>query len=211
MININKLRLFISRFTVAGVVLLASATVASAQTARDGFIVPDGTTLVAMLNTDLTTKAAQEGDRFTMRVQSPTRFRGAVIEGRVGRASRSGRATGRSSLALDFERIRLRNGRTYDFAGLLEAVRTADGERVQVDNEGEVKEGDNRTETTAKRGGIGAAAGAVIGAIAGGGKGAAIGAVVGGGAGAGSVYAQGRDDLDLRRGARLTIRASAPR
>lgn len=50
-----------------------------------------------------------------------------------------------------------------------------------------------------------------LGAAIGGGKGAAIGAIVGGGAGAGSVYVQGRDDLNLTRGTELTIRASAPR
>jgi len=60
------------------------------------------------------------------------------------------------------------------------------------------------------RGGIGAALGAIIGAIGGGGKGAAIGAAVGAGVGAGSVYVQGRDDLELRSGTEMTIRASAP-
>jgi hypothetical protein len=53
--------------------------------------------------------------------------------------------------------------------------------------------------------------GAIIGAIAGGGKGAAIGAILGAGGGAGSVYVQGRDDLDLNQGTEMTIRASGPR
>jgi hypothetical protein len=53
--------------------------------------------------------------------------------------------------------------------------------------------------------------GAIIGAIAGGGKGAAIGAIVGAGAGAGSVYVQGRNDLDLDAGTEVTIRATGPR
>ncbi|HEV7844174.1 MAG TPA: YMGG-like glycine zipper-containing protein, partial [Pyrinomonadaceae bacterium] len=84
------------------------------------------------------------------------------------------------------------------------------GENVRVDNEGSVRD-DNQTNRTIQRTAIGTAVGAVIGAIAGGGKGAAIGAVVGAGAGAGSVYVQGRDDLDLRNGTELTIRASSPR
>ena len=37
------------------------------------------------------------------------------------------------------------------------------------------------------------------------------GAAVGAGAGAGSVFIQGREDLDLMSGAEFTIRASAPR
>ena len=181
-----------------------------AQRDDDRFIVPDGTTIVAVLDRELTTKTAQDGDRFTARVTSPARYRGAVITGRISSANRGGRVKGRSGMTLDFNRIRL-NGRSYDFAGTVESVRTPDGETVRVDNEGTVEEGESRGSTTAKRSGIGAAAGAVIGAIAGGGKGAAIGTVVGGGAGAGSVYVQGRDDLELRAGRRLTIRASAPR
>jgi outer membrane lipoprotein SlyB len=68
----------------------------------------------------------------------------------------------------------------------------------------------NQTTQTEQRAAIGTAVGAIIGAIAGGGKGAAIGAILGAGAGAGSVYAQGRNDLDLDRGSQLIIRAGAP-
>ena len=42
-------------------------------------------------------------------------------------------------------------------------------------------------------------------------KGAAIGAVIGAGAGAGSVYVQGRNDVDLTAGTELTVRATGPR
>jgi outer membrane lipoprotein SlyB len=111
---------------------------------------------------------------------------------------------------LNFENIRLRNGRSYAFTGLLENVISANGESARVDTEGTVQEGDNRTNTTLGRTAIGTAIGAIIGAVAGGGSGAAIGAAVGAGAGAGSVYVQGRDDLNLTRGTEVTIRASAP-
>jgi uncharacterized protein YcfJ len=114
-------------------------------------------------------------------------------------------------MTLNFERIRLRDGRTYSFAGFVESVRTANGETVRVDNEGNVQDSDSRGSTTAKRAAIGTAVGAIIGAIAGGGKGAAIGAAIGAGAGAGSVYVQGRDDLQLLSGTEVTVRASAPR
>src|SRR5436190_1349101 len=90
----------------------------------------------------------------------------------------------------------MRDGRTYQFAGFLDSVRTSNGETVQVDNEGTVRD-QNQTKTTEERAAIGTAVGAIIGAIAGGGKGAAIGAILGAGAGAGSVYAQGRDDLGI--------------
>jgi hypothetical protein len=173
------------------------------------FGVPNGTQLVGVLNNDLSTQNVREGDRFTMTVRSPGQYEGATVEGRVIALNRSGRVTGRSEMTLDFERITMRNGQSYDFAGILESVRTPTGEVVSVDNEGAVRE-DDQTKTTITRTAIGSAVGAIIGAIAGGGKGAAIGAAIGAGAGAGSVYVQGRNDLELGPGTEITVRATGP-
>ncbi|MDT4967065.1 MAG: hypothetical protein QOJ64_1802 [Acidobacteriota bacterium] len=174
------------------------------------FVIPDGTSIEAVLNNDLTTRDTRENDRFTLTVRQPSEYQGATITGYVTNISRSGRVSGRSEITLNFESITMRNGQSYRFAGVTEAVRTANGETVRVDNEGSVRD-TNRTNTTAQRAAIGTAVGAIIGAIAGGGKGAAIGAIVGAGAGAGSVYVQGQDDLQLLSGTVLTIRASGPR
>jgi hypothetical protein len=173
------------------------------------FIIANGTTLIATLNDRLSTQTSQNNDRFTMTVREPAQFEGATIEGHVSGVDRSGRVTGRSQITFNFDRIRLRDGRTYDFAGWVESVRTPAGETVSVDNEGTVRD-DNQTNRTVQRTAIGTAVGAIIGAIAGGGKGAAIGAILGAGAGAGSVYVQGRDDLELQPGTELTVRASSP-
>jgi hypothetical protein len=183
---------------------------ASAGTASRDFVVPNGTELVALLNTGLSTKTARDNDRFTMSVRSPSQYEGATIEGYVTNVNRSGRVTGRSEMTLNFDSIRLRDGRTYRFAGIVETVRTQTGETVRVDNEGAVRE-DDQSKRTIQRTAIGTAVGAIIGAIAGGGKGAAIGAILGAGAGAGSVYVQGRDDLELTNGTELTIRSTGPR
>jgi hypothetical protein len=174
------------------------------------FIIPDGTSIVAVLNSDLSTQNVRQGDRFTMTVRSPSQYEGATIEGVVGTVERSGRISGRSQMTLDFDNIRLRDGRTYRFAGILESVRTPDGEVVRVDNEGAVRDS-NQTTQTVQRTAIGTAVGAIIGAIAGGGKGAAIGAVIGAGAGAGSVYVQGRNDLNMEAGTEVTVRATGRR
>jgi len=176
----------------------------------DDYIITNGTTLIATLNNDLNTRNSREGDRFTMTVREPSQYSGATIEGHISQLSRSGRVTGRSALTFNFDRIRMRDGRTYSFSGFVENVRTANGESVRVDNEGTVQDS-SRTDTTVQRTAIGTAVGAIIGAIAGGGKGAAIGAVLGAGGGAGSVYVQGSDDLDLRSGTEVTIRTSSPR
>lgn len=174
-----------------------------------GFVIPNNTQLVAVLNSDLNTQNVREGDRFTMTVRSPGQYEGATIDGRIMSVNRSGRVTGRSEMTLDFETIRLRDGRSYDFAGILESVRTPEGEVVRVDNEGAIRESD-QTKATVTRTAIGSAVGAIIGAIAGGGKGAAIGAAIGAGAGAGSVYVQGRNDLELNAGTEVTVRATGP-
>jgi hypothetical protein len=174
----------------------------------DGYIA-NGTTVIATLNNDLNTRNSREGDRFTMTVREPSQYSGATIEGHISQVNRSGRVTGRSQLTFNFDRIRMRDGRTLNFSGFVENVRTANGESVRVDNEGTVQDS-SRTDTTVQRTAVGTAVGAIIGAIAGGGKGAAIGAVLGAGGGAGSVYVQGSDDLNLLSGTEVTIRASSP-
>lgn len=180
------------------------------STASGTFVVPDGTRIIGTLENTLSTRSTREGDRFTLRVTSPREFEGALIEGHVSAVERSGRLTGRSVLTLDFDRIQLRNGRSYQFAGMVEAAREPDGDIVRVDTEGAVRDS-SQTSRTTTRTAIGTAVGAIIGAIAGGGKGAAIGAIIGAGGGAGSVYVEGRNDLELQVGTELTVRAGAPR
>jgi hypothetical protein len=174
------------------------------------FIVPSGETLVAVLDNGISTTNAKVGDRFTATVRQPSQYQGASIEGHISTVERSGRITGRSQMTINFDNIRLRNGRTYRFAGIMESVKNSQGDTVNIDNEGAVRD-DNQTTKTVQRTAIGTAVGAIIGAIAGGGKGAAIGAIVGAGGGAGSVYVQGRDDLELERGSELVIRSTGPR
>ena len=172
--------------------------------------VPDGTELVATLDGRLSTRDARAEDPFTLTVVSPGQFQGARIDGRLLGVDRSGRVAGRSDITFDFDRVRFRNGRTADFDGVIESVRTPDGDTLHVENTN-VGEDESQTSRTATRTGIGAAIGAVIGAVTGGTKGAAIGAAVGGAAGAGSVIVQGRDDLNLEPGSEFTIRALGPR
>jgi len=178
-------------------------------TAYGDFVVPDGTRVVAALDRNLSTRTAAIGDRFMLRVTDPVEFQGAIVEGHVANIQRSDRLTGRSVMTLDFDRIRLSDGRGYRFAGLLESVSTTNGEPVRVDTEGAIRDR-SQTTSTEQRVAIGTAVGAIIGAIAGGGKGAAIGAILGAGAGAGSVYVEGQNALELYSGTEVVIRAGAP-
>lgn len=182
----------------------------TARTGRTGdFIVPNGTILTGVLEKDIDTKVSQNNDRFELVVQSPNQYRGAIIEGYISGVSRSGKVSGNSQITFNFDRIRMSNGQTYDFAGFLQSATDENGKAVKIDTEGTAK-GDSQTKETVKRGGIGAGVGAIIGAIAGGGKGAAIGAIIGGSAGAGSVIVQGKDDLQLKAGSSITVQASSP-
>jgi hypothetical protein len=173
------------------------------------FIVRNGTILTGILENDVDAGVSQNNDRFKMTVQAPNEFRGAIVEGYLSGISRSGKVSGRSQITFNFERIKLANGQTYDFAGFLQSVTDENGKTVQIDTEGTAK-GKDQTRETVKRGGIGAGLGALIGVIAGGGKGAAIGAIIGGGAGAGSVVLQGKDDLKLRKGSSINVQSSSP-
>jgi hypothetical protein len=173
------------------------------------FVVPNNTKITATLRNMIDTKVTQNNDRFQLEVTSPSQFSGAIIEGRIVNAEQSGRVSGRANLSMEFDTIRLRNGQTYRFAGFIDSLRAANGDNVQINNEGTVRDS-NQTTRTVTRAGIGAALGAIIGAIAGGGQGAAIGAVVGAGAGAGTVVLQGRDNIELGQGSEFMITASAP-
>lgn len=177
-------------------------------TSAGNFYIPNGTRLTAVLRNRIASDVSQPGDVFTMEVTSPSQYRGAIIEGRVSDAENSGRVSGRANISLDFDSIRFRN-RSYSFAGIIDSATELDGDRININNEGTARDG-NQTTRTVTRAGIGAALGAVIGAIAGGGSGAAIGAGVGAGAGAGSVLIQGRDNLNLEPGSQFAITATGP-
>ncbi len=173
------------------------------------FLIPNGAIVSASLENEINTKVSQNNDRFRMTVQSPMEYRGAVIEGYLSGVGRSGQVSGRPNVTFNFERITLRDGTAYDFGGFVQGVKDHTGKDIRVDGEG-TAQGDSQTRETAKRGGIGAGLGAIIGAIAGGGKGAVLGAIIGGGAGAGSVAIMGRDDIRLMPGSTITVQSSSP-
>lgn len=172
------------------------------------FFIPNGTKITAVLRDRIVSNVSQVGDRFTMEITSPQRYRGAMITGRVIDANSSGRISGRANIGLDFDSVSM-NGRTYSFSGIIDSARENDGDVINVSNEGTVRDS-NQTKKTVTRAGIGALLGAVIGAVAGGGDGAAIGAGIGAGAGAGSVLIQGRDNINLESGSEFTITATGP-
>ena len=144
---------------------------------------PVNTSLKVRLNETLSSKQSRVGDRFTVTALDPVKYNEATITGHVSSIDKSGKIKGRTTMNLDFDRITMPDGRTGVLHGYVSRVYGSDS--GTADNEGGVQSG-SRGKQAVKRGGIGAAAGAIIGGIAGGGKGAAIGLLIGGAGGAGS-------------------------
>ncbi len=157
--------------------------------------VPDGATLPLVLETAISSETSQSGDRVVARLAEDVRVgekvvvpSGSEVRGRVTAAVPSGRVKTRARLAFDFDTLVL-EGREYSIgAGPLD-----------------ITAGDTHNKDAATIG-IGAGAGAIIGAIAKGGKGAAIGGLIGGAAGTGVVLANTGKEVELGTGTRVTIR-----
>jgi hypothetical protein len=171
--------------------------------------IPSGTQLNLRLASRIDSKQNRVGDRFTAEVTTPGPYEGAIVEGHIEKLSPSGKVTGRTELALAFDSIRLRDGRSADLTASLEKI--IESETVkEVDEEGNVKTG-SRTKESQTRGAIGGAAGAIIGGITGGVKGAVLGAIIGGAAGVGTVYIEGNKELILEPGTEMVIRTERTR
>jgi len=195
--------------------LFSSGTIVSAQTKprirrsvrRPAVtrLVPVGTNLKIRLETTLSSKDSRVGDRFTATVMDPARFDEATVTGHVSSIQKSGKIKGRTSMNMAFDSIELRDGRRGTLHGYITRVYGDNAGRT--DDEGGVESG-SRGKQTLKRSGIAAAGGAIIGAIAGGGKGAAIGLILGGAGGAGSLAVQGSKELKLESGTELMVRVT---
>lgn len=149
---------------------------------------PAGTAIEVRVNESLSSETSQQGERFTGTVTSDVTDeqgrvmipRGAEINGRVLSATPSGRLSDAGELQLS-----------------INTIRTATSV-VNVTVEPFAVKGQSHTKSNTTKIGGGAALGAIIGAIAGGGKGAAIGAGVGGAAGAGAAAATGKQPAEVK-------------
>jgi len=175
------------------------------KTAPVGPLVPIGTNLKIRLEDSLSSKESQVGDKFTATVLDPVRFNEGTVTGHISSIRKSGKVKGRTSMNLAFDSIALSDGRKDTLHGYVTRVYGSGSEKA--DNEGGVESG-SRTNQALKRGGIGAAGGAILGAIVGGGKGAAIGLILGGAGGAGSLAVQGSKELKLESGTEMMLRVT---
>ena len=148
--------------------------------------IPSGTTIKVRMVDRLSSEDARVGDNFHATLEEPITVgekelypRGADVTGRVVDVHQSGRLSEPGELDLVLNTVSS-GGRTSSL-------------RVQP----LVMKGDSHTKSNATKIGGGAALGAIIGAIAGGGKGAAIGTVAGGAAGTGAAAATGKKEVEV--------------
>jgi hypothetical protein len=117
---------------------------------------------------------------------------GTDVSGRVTAVERSGRVKGRARVAFRFEAMSV-GGDQYE-------INTG-----TVARQAEATKGEDATKI-----GIGAGAGAAIGALLGGGDGAAKGAAIGGAGGTGVVLATRGEEVRLGPGASVNARLTSP-
>jgi hypothetical protein len=161
---------------------------------------PAGTTLTVRLGETLTSDQNTNGDTFRATLDAPVVANGFIIAerqssvvGHVLQANRAGRVKGLANLVL-----------------AVSEINTTDGQRVPVETDSYEKWGNSSVKgDTAKVAGA-AALGAIIGAIAGGGKGAAIGAGAGGAAGTGVALGTRGGAASVPSESILTFRLARP-
>ncbi len=164
-------------------IMLWMIATASAQTYTN---IPVGTQLQVRIIEKLSSEQASVGDQFHGTFAAPvvvngrTLFsKGTDVTGEVTNVERSGRLSRPGELHLSLRTVRS-GGRTYAIAA-----------------DPFVIKGESHTKSNVTKIGGGAGLGALIGAIAGGGKGAAIGAGVGAAAGTGVAAGTGKKPAEV--------------
>jgi hypothetical protein len=187
---------------LGGPALLATALAVAATIGLNGsdpVTLPDETAIHVRLNQTVASDQNRPGDRFEATVSEPIVVAnktiipsGAPVEGLVVDAHHSGRLMGRARLRLALETVTV-DGKIYE-------IRT--GSRTRIG-------GKHRNRNLALIGG-GAGGGALIGAVAAGGKGALIGGPIGAGVGTAAAFITGKKDVRLPAETPLTFELAEP-
>lgn len=171
-------------------------------------VIPCDTELILELQSDLSTRASVEGERFVAKVVAPAELVGATVEGRVSKIRAPGRLKRRSELLLSFDRIVLNDHRWSNFSALLTEVMPVKGDNIKrVDVEGTAI-GQSSTKGDLIKVGTTTGAGALIGGLAGGPVGVAVGAGVGAAFGVGAVVIDRGKHISLSRNQQLRVKTA---
>ncbi|MBV9506321.1 MAG: hypothetical protein JO323_15080 [Acidobacteriia bacterium] len=164
-----------------------------------GIQLPAGTNFVIRMIDGVDSEVNRVGQSFAASLDEPVVIngqtvilRGADVVVKLVDAQESGKLTGRAELTLDLMSVRV------------------NGNMVDINTETVSRESSSRGARTAKVAGGTAALGAIIGAIAGGGKGAAIGVGAGAAAGAGAEVVTKGQRVKIPSETRLTFVLNTP-
>jgi len=162
-------------------------------------VIPAGTVIAVVLDQSISSKTSKSGDKFTATVESPVEIEGKVaipkgarVEGVVTEAKAAGRFKGGATLNLTLTSV------------------TAHGKDYEIQTSSAMTSSKGKGKRTAVMVGGGAAGGAAIGAVAGGGKGAAIGGLIGAAAGTGGAGLTGNRDITLAAETALDFKLLQP-
>lgn len=151
------------------------------------FAVDTGTIMRVRMNSTISSKTAKVGDTFTTTVTEPVYSSngvvviptGSTLTGQVNAVKPAAKGGKPGEIDASFIKLKLPNGRTRTINGSLTDLESG---KTKTDNEGTASASKMKNRKIIFIGG-GAAGGALLGAIVGGGKATAIGAIVGAGAG----------------------------
>ena len=173
-------------FLCIGMMIVVVICLSSFTLAQKAPEIPSGTTIKVRTIDRLSSEEARIGDNFHATLEEPITVndkelypRGADVIGRVVDVHKSGRLTEPGELDLVLNTV------------------SSGGKTSSLRVEPLVMKGDSHGKSNATKIGGGAALGAIIGAIAGGGKGAAVGTVAGGAAGTGAAAATGKREIEI--------------
>jgi hypothetical protein len=166
-------------------------------------------TFVAKLLSPISTKTSNEGDGFTVLVEEPAAYQGAVLEGKISRLNKPKKGVGKGQAEVSFEFNTLTfQSKSGPVTVDLQDVANSQGVK-SVDEEGHVigKTSNRKRGLAALAGG---ALGAGIGAATGGASGAAKGGVIGAAAGLALALTMttAASDLDFQPGAHFILDVS---
>jgi hypothetical protein len=160
--------------------------------------IPSGTDLALELTSSVSSGDANIEDPVNATLQRAVTIDGVAVlpagtpvRGEVSSVARAGKVKGRARLGLRFHTI------------------TANGETYRISAPFEIAAPATKAED-ARKIGLPAAGGAIVGGILGGKKGAAIGAAIGGGAGTAHVLMTPGEEVSLREGATLSVSLTGP-
>ncbi|HWQ55549.1 MAG TPA: hypothetical protein VN442_17815 [Bryobacteraceae bacterium] len=164
-----------------------------------GIEIPAGTEITVRMIDSVDSEKNNVGQTFQASLDDPILVagktvvpRGADVVVKLVDDKESGKLTGRAELALDLVSLKV------------------DGRVVDIQTQAITRASESRTGRTAQMATGGAALGAIIGAIAGGGKGAAIGAVSGAGAGTAVQVVTKGQKVQIPSETRLTFTLDVP-